>query len=61
MTESVPQAAPAEQQGPGRRVDWIELFFDLAMVAFITQLARGLHGAPGAAEFATFIAWSIPA
>ncbi|MEO6826165.1 MAG: low temperature requirement protein A [Microbacteriaceae bacterium] len=44
-----------------RRVDWIELFFDLAMVAFITQLAHGMHGSPGPAEFLTFLAWSVPA
>ena len=55
---SVPETA---EPAAGRRVDWIELFLDLAMVAFITQLAHGLHGAPGLAEFATFIAWSIPA
>jgi low temperature requirement protein LtrA len=47
---------------PGnRRVDWIELFFDLAFVAFITQLAHGLHGAPGPTEFLAFVAWSVPA
>ena len=45
----------------GRRVDWIELFFDLAIVAFVTQLAVGLHGDPGPAQFLTFAAWSIPA
>ncbi len=44
-----------------RRVEWLELFFDLAFVAFITQLATGLHGAPGAAQFLVFITWSIPA
>lgn len=54
MTETV-------QRAPNRRVDWIELFFDLAIVAFVTELASGLHGDPGPAQFLTFLAWSIPA
>jgi len=54
MAETVRQTA-------GRRVDWIELFFDLAIVAFVTELASGLHGDPGPAQFLTFLAWSIPA
>ncbi len=45
----------------GRRVDWFELFFDLAFVVFITQLAHDLHGSPGPFEFLVFVAWSIPA
>jgi low temperature requirement protein LtrA len=49
------------QHATGRRVHWIELFFDLAIVAFVTELASGLHGDPGPAQFVTFIAWSIPA
>ncbi|MDQ1569736.1 MAG: hypothetical protein QOF79_410 [Actinomycetota bacterium] len=49
------------QPTTARRVDWIELFFDLAIVAFVAQLAVGLHGDPGAAQFLTFVAWSIPA
>lgn len=48
-------------EGSGRRVDWIELFFDLAIVAFVTELASGLHGDPGPVQFITFLAWSIPA
>jgi low temperature requirement protein LtrA len=54
MTEAAHQTA-------GRHVGWIELFFDLAIVAFVTELASGLHGDPGPAQFITFIAWSIPA
>ncbi|UFS60585.1 low temperature requirement protein A [Subtercola endophyticus] len=61
MSEAGEASAAGAAVDGGRRVDWIELFFDLAMVAFITQLAHGLHGAPGPAEFATFVAWSIPA
>jgi low temperature requirement protein LtrA len=53
------QDAPALAVEP-RRVDWIELFFDLAMVTLVTELAHGLHGAPGPTEFLTFIALSIP-
>ncbi len=64
MTHSSADGVP-EGTGPTsvdvRRVDWFELFFDLAFVAFITQLAHNLHGAPGPFEFLLFIAWSIPA
>ncbi|MEO7006383.1 MAG: low temperature requirement protein A [Terrimesophilobacter sp.] len=48
-------------EGSRRRVDWIELFFDLAIVALVTELASGLHGDPGPVQFVTFLAWSIPA
>lgn len=64
MTQSAADGR-AEKTGAasadGRRVDWFELFFDLAFVAFITQLAHDLHGSPGPFEFLVFIAWSIPA
>lgn len=53
--------AETAQQTAGRRVGWIELFFDLAIVAFVTELASGLHGDPGPAQFVTFVAWSVPA
>jgi low temperature requirement protein LtrA len=56
MTEPAP--SPVAE---GRRVDWMELFFDLAFVAFVTQLAHGLHGAPAPTDFLIFIAWSVPA
>jgi low temperature requirement protein LtrA len=58
MTEFPDSAATA---GPIRRVGWIELFFDLAFVAFITQLAHLLHGSPGPAQFLVVLAWSLPA
>jgi len=45
----------------GRRVGWIELFFDLAFVAFVTEAAHALHGAPGASTFLIFVAFSFPA
>ncbi|HEY5319676.1 MAG TPA: low temperature requirement protein A [Galbitalea sp.] len=63
MTESSARAPEDAGTSPadGRRVDWLELFFDLAFVAFITQLAHGLHGSPGPLEFLVFVAWSIPA
>jgi low temperature requirement protein LtrA len=54
MTDAAPDTS-------GRRVDWIELFFDLAIVAFVSELAFGLHGAPGPARFLIFAAWSVPA
>lgn len=31
------------------------------IVAFVTELASGLHGDPGPAQFVTFVAWSVPA
>lgn len=31
----------------GRRVHWLELFFDLAMVAYIGMVAHTMHGDPG--------------
>jgi low temperature requirement protein LtrA len=63
VTESSARAPEDAGTSPavGRRVDWLELFFDLAFVAFITQLAHGLHGSPGPFEFLVFLAWSIPA
>lgn len=54
-----PEAAPAGE--PGRRVGWMELLFDLAFVAFVTEAAHGLHGAPDLASFLVFIAFSFPA
>ncbi|HET8926617.1 MAG TPA: low temperature requirement protein A [Microbacterium sp.] len=30
----------------GRRVHWLELFFDLVMVVYIGQIAHRMHGAP---------------
>ncbi len=50
--------------GPDRepgRVHWMELFFDLVFVAFVGQLAHGIHGDPGWAEFGTFILLFFPA
>ncbi len=44
-----------------RRVHWMELFFDLVFVAFVGQLARGIHGDPGWAEFGTFVLLFFPA
>jgi len=44
-----------------RRVHWMELFFDLVFVAFVGQLAHGIHGDPGWAEFGTFVLLFFPA
>ncbi|MCX2748829.1 low temperature requirement protein A [Arthrobacter sp. MI7-26] len=44
-----------------RRVHWMELFFDLVFVAFVGQLARGIHGDPGWAEFGTYVLLFFPA
>jgi len=40
---------------PVRRVDWLELFFDLVFVVIIKQLTDVLHGEPGPADFATVV------
>ncbi|AIY02906.1 hypothetical protein ART_3307 [Arthrobacter sp. PAMC 25486] len=52
--------APAAAREPGR-VHWMELFFDLVFVAFVGQLAHGIHGDPGWAEYGTFILLFFPA
>lgn len=39
----------------------MELLFDLVFVAFVGQLAHGIHGDPGVWEFATFIVLYFPA
>jgi low temperature requirement protein LtrA len=44
-----------------RRANWLELFFDLVMVAFIGQLALGVHGDPHPAQFLTFAVLFFPA
>lgn len=36
----------SEHAAGGRRVHWLELFFDLVMVAYIGEVAHGMHGAP---------------
>ena len=44
---------------PGRRVHWLELFFDLVMVAYIGQIAHTMHGDPSwidAVAFTAFLA-----
>lgn len=38
----------------GRRVHWLELFFDLVMVACIGQIAHTMHGEPGWATTGMF-------
>ncbi|MGO2542129.1 MAG: low temperature requirement protein A [Specibacter sp.] len=47
-------------RAPGR-VHWMELFFDLVFVAFVGQLAHGIHGDPGWPEFGTFVLLFFPA
>lgn len=39
----------------------MELFFDLVFVAFVGQLAHGIHGNPGWAEYGTFVLLFFPA
>jgi len=45
----------------GRRVHWLELFFDLVMVAYIGQVAHGMHGDPGWAQTLVFFLLFAPA
>jgi len=42
---------------PGRRVHWLELFFDLVMVAFIGQIAHTMHGDPSWLDAVAFVAF----
>ncbi|WP_104110718.1 low temperature requirement protein A [Arthrobacter sp. N199823] len=39
----------------------MELFFDLVFVAFVGQLAHGIHGDPGWPEFGTYLLLFFPA
>ena len=48
-------AAPVAHSG--RRVHWLELFFDLVMVAYIGQIAHTLHGDPSWADAVVFLAF----
>ena len=43
--------AAAVEVGRHRRVDWLELFFDLVFVVIVKQLTDLLHGEPGPLEF----------
>ncbi|MFJ3159907.1 low temperature requirement protein A [Streptomyces kanasensis] len=43
-----------------RHAGWLELFFDLVFVALAGQLAHSLHGDPGPADFAVFLALYLP-
>jgi len=52
--------AGTREQVP-RRANWLELFFDLVMVAFVGQLALGVHGDPHPAQFLTFAVLFFPA
>jgi len=44
--ESTQTAAESTEHRPGRRVHWLELFFDLVLVAYIGQVAHTMHGDP---------------
>ena len=58
MQKAAQHRTPAREPG---RVHWMELFFDLVFVAFIGQLAHGIHGNPGWPEFGTYILLFFPA
>jgi low temperature requirement protein LtrA len=45
----------------GRRVHWLELFFDLVMVAYIGQVAHGMHGDPAWDDALVFFVLLAPA
>jgi low temperature requirement protein LtrA len=46
----------ADGHRPGRRVTWLELFFDLVMVAYIGQIAHTMHGDPSWGDGLAFFA-----
>lgn len=58
MRTAAQRPEPAREPG---RVHWMELFFDLVFVAFIGQLAHGIHGDPGWPEFGTYALLFFPA
>lgn len=39
----------------GRRVHWLELFFDLVIVAYIGQIAHSMHGDPSLMDAVAFV------
>lgn len=49
-------SAETETRQPGRRVHWLELFFDLVLVAYIGQIAHTMHGDPSWTDAAVFFA-----
>lgn len=61
MTHPFTADAAEHQTEEPRRVHWLELFFDLVFVAFIGQLAHGIHGDPGPSQFSTFVLLFLPA
>jgi len=44
-----------EPVATGRRVHWLELFFDLVIVAYIGQIAHTIHGDPSWLDAAVFV------
>jgi len=48
--------AEIDTPAPGRHASWLELFFDLVVVAAILQLAHRLHGTPTLRAIAVFLA-----
>ncbi|MEJ3404792.1 low temperature requirement protein A [Rathayibacter sp. YIM 133350] len=54
------EASQVEAPG-GRRVHWLELFFDLVMVAYIGQVAQVMHGDPGWGDALIFFVLWAPA
>lgn len=59
--QSPPEPAHHGAARDPSRVHWMELFFDLVFVAFVGELAHGIHGNPGWAEFGTFVLLFFPA
>lgn len=47
----------ATEEHSGRHAHWLELFFDLVMVAYISQIAHILHGDPSWTEALAFFAF----
>jgi len=47
---------PTPEARPGRRAHWLELFFDLVMVVYISQVAHTVHGDPSWTDALVFFA-----
>jgi len=48
-------ATPQETAPAGRKVHWLELFFDLVIVAYIGQIAHTMHGDPSLIDALAFV------
>ena len=56
MGSTAADVEQGQETHPGRRAHWLELFFDLVMVVYISQIAHTLHGEPSWTDALAFFA-----